>query len=119
MFMGGRFILGFGVAFVNVSGPVYSGEMAHPTWCGPLLGLYNCFWYIGAIVAAWVVYVANTMQNGWRIPIYCRLLRALSSSFSSSSCLNPLNGLSAKGGTNLHELSWLATMVKEIQITQL
>ncbi|KAH6716204.1 putative MFS monosaccharide transporter [Leptodontidium sp. MPI-SDFR-AT-0119] len=74
MFMGGRFILGFGVAFVNVSGPVYVGEMAHPTWRGPLSGLYNCFWYIGAIVAAWVVYAAKTMDGGWRIPLYCQLI---------------------------------------------
>lgn len=44
MFMGGRFIPGFGVCFVNVSGPVYVGEMAHPVWCGPLSRLYNCFW---------------------------------------------------------------------------
>lgn len=44
MFMAGRFILGFGVCFVNVSGPVYVGEMAHPFWCGPLSRLYNCFW---------------------------------------------------------------------------
>lgn len=44
MFMGGRFILGFGVCFINVSGPVYVGEMAHPAWRGPLSGLYNCFW---------------------------------------------------------------------------
>lgn len=44
IFMGGRFVLGFGVCFVDVSGPVYVGEMAHPTWRGPLSGLYNCFW---------------------------------------------------------------------------
>jgi MFS family permease len=44
MFMGGRFVLGFGVCFINVSGPVYVGEMAHPSWRGPLSGLYNCFW---------------------------------------------------------------------------
>ncbi|GFF96059.1 lactose permease [Aspergillus lentulus] len=74
MFMGGRFILGFGVCFVNVSGPVYVGEMAHPVWRGPLSGLYNCFWYIGSIVAAWVVYGAKTLENGWRIPLYCQFI---------------------------------------------
>lgn len=46
MFMGGRFILGFGVCFANVSGPVYVGEMAHPAFRGPLSGLYNCFWSV-------------------------------------------------------------------------
>ncbi|RDW85924.1 hypothetical protein BP5796_04249 [Coleophoma crateriformis] len=74
MFMGGRFVLGFGVCFVNVSGPVYVGEMAHPSWRGPLSGLYNCFWYIGSIVAAWVVYAARQKANGWRIPLFCQLI---------------------------------------------
>lgn len=30
--------------------------------------------YIGAIVAAWVVYAAKTMDGGWRIPLYCQLI---------------------------------------------
>ncbi|KAJ5771387.1 lactose permease [Penicillium nucicola] len=74
MFMGGRFVLGFGVCFVNVSGPVYVGEMAHPTWRGPLSGLYNCFWYIGSIVAAWVVYGTKNQIDGWRTPLYCQFI---------------------------------------------
>lgn len=44
MFMGGRFVLGFGVCFANVSGPIYVGELAHPAFRGPLSGVYNCFW---------------------------------------------------------------------------
>ncbi|KAJ5432826.1 lactose permease [Penicillium daleae] len=52
MFMGGRFILGFGVCFVNVSGPVY----------------------VGSIVAAWVVYGTKNQENGWRIPLYCQFI---------------------------------------------
>ena len=43
MFMAGRFVLGFGVAFCNISSPVYVGEMAHPQWRGVQMGLYNCF----------------------------------------------------------------------------
>jgi sugar porter (SP) family MFS transporter len=30
--------------------------------------------YVGAIVAAWVVYAAKNMVNGWRIPLYCQLI---------------------------------------------
>ncbi|CAK7220632.1 hypothetical protein SBRCBS47491_004254 [Sporothrix bragantina] len=74
MFMGGRFVLGFGVSFCNVSGPVYVGEMAHPSYRGVLCGLYNCFWYIGSIVASWVVYAAQNKPSGWRIPLYCQLI---------------------------------------------
>ncbi|UPK91055.1 hypothetical protein LCI18_001990 [Fusarium solani-melongenae] len=36
MFLAGRFVLGFGVAFCNVSAPVYVGKMAHPVWHGCL-----------------------------------------------------------------------------------
>ena len=43
-FLGGRFILGFGVSFCCVSAPCYVSEMAHPTWRGTLTGLYNCTW---------------------------------------------------------------------------
>lgn len=44
MFMGGRFILGFGVSFASVSAPTYVSEIAHPVWRGTHTGLYNCMW---------------------------------------------------------------------------
>jgi MFS family permease len=44
MFLGGRFVLGFGVSFCCVSAPCYVSEMAHPKWRGTLTGLYNCTW---------------------------------------------------------------------------
>ena len=56
MFLGGRFLLGFGVSFCCVSAPCYVSEMAHPAWRGTITGLYNCTWYIGSIIASWVVY---------------------------------------------------------------
>jgi hypothetical protein len=30
--------------------------------------------FIGAIVAAWVVYGAQYMKNGRRVPLYCQLI---------------------------------------------
>lgn len=44
MFLAGRFVLGFGVAFCCVSAPCHASEMAHPSWRGTLTGLYNCTW---------------------------------------------------------------------------
>lgn len=44
-FLAGRYVLGFGVAFCNISAPVYVGEIAHPRWRGVLMGIYNAFWY--------------------------------------------------------------------------
>ncbi|KAF9894144.1 hypothetical protein FE257_009117 [Aspergillus nanangensis] len=75
MFIGGRFILGFGVSFCCVSAPCYVSEMAHPAWRGTLTGLYNCTWYIGSIVASWVAYGSATVPDkGFRIPIWCQLI---------------------------------------------
>ena len=75
-FLGGRFILGFGVSFCSVSAPCYVSELAHPQWRGTLTGLYNCTWYIGSIIAAWVVYGCSYIDSvtAWRVPIWCQMI---------------------------------------------
>lgn len=75
-FLAGRFILGFGVSFCCVSAPCYVSEMAHPRWRGTLTGLYNCTWYIGSIIASWVVYGCSYIKTneGWRIPVWCQMI---------------------------------------------
>ncbi|GJN81305.1 hypothetical protein PLIIFM63780_004838 [Purpureocillium lilacinum] len=75
-FLGGRFVLGFGVSFCCVSAPCYVSEMAHPRWRGTLTGLYNCTWYIGSIIASWVVYGCSYLDSNsaWRIPIWCQMI---------------------------------------------
>ncbi|KIW33267.1 uncharacterized protein PV07_00134 [Cladophialophora immunda] len=79
MFLGGRFVLGFGVSFCCVSAPCYVSEMAHPVWRGTLTGLYNCTWYIGSIVASWTIYGSSKIRHsyGFRIPIWCQLLSSV------------------------------------------
>jgi sugar porter (SP) family MFS transporter len=75
-FLAGRFVLGFGVSFCCVSAPCYVSEMAHPSWRGTLTGLYNCTWYIGSIIASWVVYGCSFIdsQTAWRIPVWCQMV---------------------------------------------
>ncbi|KAG5660023.1 hypothetical protein KAF25_003545 [Fusarium avenaceum] len=75
-FLAGRFVLGFGVSFCCVSAPCYVSEMAHPQWRGTLTGLYNCTWYIGSIIASWVVYGCSYIEHdtAWRIPIWCQMI---------------------------------------------
>lgn len=75
MFLAGRFILGFGVSFCCVSAPCYVSEMAHPVWRGTITGLYNCMWYVGSIIASWIVYGCQSYDNpySFRIPIWCQL----------------------------------------------
>ncbi|TGZ83779.1 general substrate transporter [Ascodesmis nigricans] len=78
MFVGGRFILGFGVATCATAGPSYVAEMAHPAWRGTLTGLYNTFWFVGGIPASWVVYASRNLPNNisWRLPIWLQCVAA-------------------------------------------
>ncbi|TPX18494.1 uncharacterized protein E0L32_011607 [Thyridium curvatum] len=75
-FLAGRFVLGFGVSFCCVSAPCYVSEMAHPKWRGTITGLYNCTWYIGSIIASWVIYGCSFIDSidAWRIPIWCQMI---------------------------------------------
>ncbi|KAK1525939.1 hypothetical protein CPAR01_11976 [Colletotrichum paranaense] len=75
-FLGGRFVLGFGVSFCCVSAPTYVSELAHPKWRGTLTGLYNCMWPVGAFIAGWVAYGASFIpgDGGWRLPVWCQLV---------------------------------------------
>ncbi|KAF6808861.1 MFS monosaccharide transporter [Colletotrichum musicola] len=75
-FLGGRFILGFGVSFCCVSAPTYVSELAHPKWRGTLTGLYNCMWPVGSIISGWVVYGSSFIpgDDGWRIPVWIQMV---------------------------------------------
>ncbi|KAH6884275.1 general substrate transporter [Thelonectria olida] len=75
-FMGGRFLLGFGVSYCCIAAPTYVSELAHPKWRGTLTGFYNCMWPVGAIIAGWVVYGSAFIQtnDGWRLPVWIQLV---------------------------------------------
>lgn len=51
-FMGGRFLLGFGVSLAASAGPMYVIEMNHPVYRGRVGAMYNTLWFSGAIIAA-------------------------------------------------------------------
>ncbi|KAH7313450.1 general substrate transporter [Stachybotrys elegans] len=51
-FMGGRFLLGFGVSIAAAAGPMYVVEINHPAYRGVLGAMYNTLWFSGAILAA-------------------------------------------------------------------
>jgi len=75
-FMGGRFLLGFGVGIIASAGPIYVVEISHPAHRGVVTGLYNVFWPVGAIVASGAArgglnYGGNT---SWLIPVWIQLM---------------------------------------------
>lgn len=75
-FMGGRFILGFGVAITSTAGPAYASEMAHPAWRGVLTGIFNTFWFVGGIPGTFVPYGTSGMKGtiAWRIPVWLQMV---------------------------------------------
>lgn len=48
-FILGRFLLGLGDSILTTAGPIYAAEMAHPAWRGTLTGLYNTWYFVGAV----------------------------------------------------------------------
>ncbi|KAJ5197727.1 uncharacterized protein N7498_006844 [Penicillium cinerascens] len=68
MFIASRFIGGVGASFGT--GPYLITELAHPQHRAIVTTIYNTFYYIGAIIAAWATYGTLTIQSqwAWRLP---------------------------------------------------
>ncbi|EJT99118.1 hexose transporter [Dacryopinax primogenitus] len=71
MFIGARFLLGFGLTFAANAAPMLVSELAYPDQRAQLTSAYNSLWYSGSIVAAWTTFGTFTMTGtswSWRIP---------------------------------------------------
>ncbi|KZO93447.1 general substrate transporter [Calocera viscosa TUFC12733] len=70
MFIGARFLFGFGLAFATSASPLLIAELAYPSQRAPIVSAYNSLWYSGAIVAAWTTFGTFRIPNqwAWRIP---------------------------------------------------
>jgi sugar porter (SP) family MFS transporter len=75
-FMGGRFLLGFGVSLAASAGPIYVVEVCHPAYRGVVTGLYNTFWFTGSIVSSGAARGALNLGGNasWLIPVWLQLL---------------------------------------------
>ncbi|KAH9482516.1 Lactose permease [Psilocybe cubensis] len=69
--LGGRFVLGFGVAISTTAAPAYVVEMSPPQWRGRLTGLYNTFYYSGSILCTGITIATGKIDSAasWRIPL--------------------------------------------------
>ncbi|KAM6529140.1 hypothetical protein FALCPG4_007289 [Fusarium falciforme] len=65
-----RFFLGFGCGVMSQPSPILLAEMAYPPHRGKLTALYHCFYFVGAIAAAWITFGTLRMTGdwSWRIP---------------------------------------------------
>jgi MFS family permease len=73
MFIGARFLIGFGLSFACLAAPILITELAYPKHRAPLTSLYNSSWYLGSIVAAWTTFGTFRITGAaatwsWRIP---------------------------------------------------
>ncbi|TFK38070.1 hexose transporter [Crucibulum laeve] len=70
MFIGARFLIGFGLTFAANAAPMLVTEVSYPTYRGQLTSTYNSLWYSGAIVAAWTTFGTFKVNStwAWRIP---------------------------------------------------
>ncbi|KAG6827547.1 hypothetical protein H0H92_011330 [Tricholoma furcatifolium] len=70
MFIGARFLIGFGLTFAANAAPMLVTELAYPPHRAPLTSTYNSLWYSGAIIAAWTTFGTFKINSSWawRVP---------------------------------------------------
>jgi MFS family permease len=74
--MAGRFLTGFGGAIAISSAIIYVTEMAHPSYRGTLVGVFNAFYYIGQLPGTWIPYACANIEGtqSWRIPLWLQIV---------------------------------------------
>lgn len=70
VFMGGRFLLGFGNSFAQLASPMLLTEICHPQHRARLTTVYNCLWNVGALFVSWLAFGTDYLFSdwSWRIP---------------------------------------------------
>jgi len=70
MFIGARFLIGFGISLAHGAAPLLVTELAHMQHRARITSLYNTTWYLGSIIAAWTTYGTFAIKSNlsWRIP---------------------------------------------------
>ncbi|CRK40748.1 hypothetical protein BN1708_008331 [Verticillium longisporum] len=70
MFVGSRFVLGFGLSFATTSAPSLVSELSHPKDRVTVTAICNTCWFVGSIAAAWITYGTRNIQStwSWRLP---------------------------------------------------
>ncbi|KAL1407792.1 hypothetical protein Q8F55_007227 [Vanrija albida] len=75
MCIGGRFVLGWGVALGTSAAPTYALELAPPHWRARIVGFYNTFFYAGSILSTGVAYASAKLKGevAFRLPLGLQL----------------------------------------------
>ncbi|RDA88300.1 hypothetical protein CP532_6579 [Ophiocordyceps camponoti-leonardi (nom. inval.)] len=65
MYLGGRFVIGFGNSLAQVYSPMLLTELCHPQHRGPLTTVYNCLWNLGALLVSVIGWGTASVGNDW------------------------------------------------------
>ncbi|KAI0133789.1 general substrate transporter [Xylariales sp. AK1849] len=65
MYIAGRFLLGFGNSFAQMSSPLLLTEICHPQHRGPVTAVYNCLWNAGALMVSVIGWGTAQIQSDW------------------------------------------------------
>ncbi|KAL2017432.1 hypothetical protein VTK56DRAFT_2088 [Thermocarpiscus australiensis] len=65
MYMGGRFVLGFGNSLAQMASPLLLTEICHPQHRGPVTAIYNCLWNAGALLVSCIAWGTANIKNDW------------------------------------------------------
>ncbi|GAA5948201.1 hypothetical protein JCM3765_001310 [Sporobolomyces pararoseus] len=70
LFIASRIIIGSGLAFAVMVSPILLQELPHPSQRQTLAGLFNTFYILGSIIAAWLLFGTSYITGSWswRIP---------------------------------------------------
>ncbi|KJZ73790.1 hypothetical protein HIM_06908 [Hirsutella minnesotensis 3608] len=65
MYIGGRFVLGFGNSLVQVCCPMLLMEICHPQHRARLTAAYNCLWNAGSVLVSVLGWGAASIPGDW------------------------------------------------------
>ncbi|KAH8170415.1 sugar transporter domain-containing protein [Sarocladium implicatum] len=65
MYLGGRFLVGFGNSLAQLACPVLLTEICHPQHRGIVTAIYNCLWNLGATVCAFIALGTININSNW------------------------------------------------------
>ncbi|KAK1772014.1 hexose transporter [Phialemonium atrogriseum] len=65
MYLGGRFVLGFGNSLAQMASPLLLTEICHPQHRGPVTAIYNCLWNLGALLVSCIGWGTANIKSDW------------------------------------------------------
>ncbi|KAJ5613276.1 hypothetical protein N7510_006470 [Penicillium lagena] len=74
MFIVSRFFIGYAGAWFQAA-VILLTEIAYPTHRSKLTAMYQCQYYVGSILSAWLVFGCRNMDSmwAWKIPSLCQI----------------------------------------------